>query len=70
MQTNQGADDVTLALEISTDLAAWGDPPAEAFSITETSNGDGTGTLTFQSTPEFLTVEDRRFLRLRVDLIP
>ncbi|MFT4550883.1 MAG: hypothetical protein ACI9MB_004864, partial [Verrucomicrobiales bacterium] len=69
VQTNHGADDVTLALEISTDLTGWGDAPVDTFTITKTNNGDGTSTLTFQSIPEFLGGELRRYLRLRAELI-
>ena len=65
VQSNHGADDVTLALEISSDLAIWVDAPAESFTTTATNNGDGTSTLTFQSTAGFFSSTSRRFVRVR-----
>ena len=70
VQKNQGADDVTLALEMSTDLVVWSDPPAEFAMISSTNNGDGTATLVYQSTPAFFASEPRRFLRLSAALNP
>ena len=69
VQTNHGADDVQLVLEISTDLSAWIAAPEEDFTVTSTNNGDGTSTLHFTSTPGFLDDEVRRFLRLRAELL-
>ena len=69
IQTNHGADDVTLVLEISVDLSAWSTAPEASFTISRSNNGDGTTTLSYLSTPGFLTDEVRRFLRLRAELI-
>ena len=69
VQSNQGADDVSLVLEFSTDLITWSSAPAETFSTSRTNRGDGTSTLTFQSPPGFLTGGARHFLRLRAELL-
>jgi hypothetical protein len=70
VQSNHGADDVTLSLELSGDLTTWTDAPPEISLQSTINHGDGTATLIFQSSPEFIDSGQRRFLRFRAELIP
>ena len=68
IQTNHGADDVTLALEISEDLSAWVTAPDASFTVSRSNNGDGTSTLRFRSNVPYAGA--REFLRIEASEKP
>ena len=70
VQVNQGADDIAIFLDSSTDLAAWGDASAELPLSSRTNNGDGTATLVFESVDGFLDTTPRLFVRVGATVLP
>ena len=66
---NQGADEVSHRLMLSTDLRNWTEAGADYTLLSRVNNGDGTATLVYQSPPGSVnSLVDRRFLRVEFTL--
>ena len=70
VQVAHGADDVSLSLEYSGDLAAWDAAATTLPLVSQTNNGNGFDTLVFQSADGFFSGNIRGFVRLKVVQLP
>ena len=67
---NQAADDLEIRIQQSSGLETWDDADDDLSLFSRTNNGDGTASVVYRSSPNFLQTNELQFFRIKITLIP